>query len=148
YGQPLFDRSVLPKAPKASRGPDVDMSKIPTQPPFTAFIGNLPYESCESKIEQFFDKLKFNNVRLPNEGGRLRGFGYVEFDDRESLIEALTMNEAMFMNRKIRIDLAGQNQSNQGEGREGRRDHQEPDKLMSDWRRAPANDDQEGTEFF
>ncbi|XP_050406365.1 eukaryotic translation initiation factor 4B isoform X1 [Patella vulgata] len=148
YGQQLFDRSKLPKAPKAARGPDVDMSKVPTQPPFTAFIGNLPYESCEDKIEMFFSKLKFLNVRLPSDQGRLRGFGYVEFEDRESLLEALTMDDSMFAGRKIRIDLAGQNQNNQGGSSDGRSRDQGPDRTDSDWRRpgpdTPDQDDRGG----
>lgn len=50
----FFDRSVLPTAPKAARGPDVEMSSIPTKPPFTAFIGNLAYDASEDKIMEFF----------------------------------------------------------------------------------------------
>jgi translation initiation factor 4B len=33
------------------------------------------------------------NVRLPEDRGRLRGFGYVEFADRQNLLDALSMNE-------------------------------------------------------
>lgn len=33
------------------------------------------------------------NVRLPTDQGRLRGFGYVEFEDRQSLIDALGLND-------------------------------------------------------
>lgn len=36
------------------------------------------------------------SVRLPREagdGGRLRGFGYAEFETRQDLVDALTMNE-------------------------------------------------------
>lgn len=35
-------------------------------------------------------------VRLPREGGeggRLRGFGYAEFESRQDLVDALAMNE-------------------------------------------------------
>jgi RNA recognition motif-containing protein len=49
-------------------------------------------------------------VRLPRDGdpesGRLKGFGYADFEDRESLVEALTMNDLLLKNRKVRIDLA------------------------------------------
>ena len=45
----------------------------------------------------FFSKLKIKGVRLPRDGdsetGRLKGFGYADFEDRESLVEALTMND-------------------------------------------------------
>jgi RNA recognition motif-containing protein len=33
------------------------------------------------------------NVRLPEDNGRLRGFGYVQFETREALIDALSMSE-------------------------------------------------------
>ena len=45
----------------------------------------------------FFSKLKIKSVRLPRDGdaetGRLKGFGYADFEDRESLVEALSMND-------------------------------------------------------
>ncbi len=43
--------------------------------------------------------------------GKSKGFGYCDFQDRESLVEALNLNEEMIRNRKIRIDLADQHQS-------------------------------------
>ncbi|WAR05239.1 IF4B-like protein [Mya arenaria] len=46
YSLPSIDRTKLPTAPKAARGPE-DMSRVPTDPPFTAFVGNLPYEASE-----------------------------------------------------------------------------------------------------
>ena len=56
-----IDRSKLPTAPKAARGPDVDMNKVPSEPPFTAFIGNLAYETSEDNIYDFFKKLNVSN---------------------------------------------------------------------------------------
>ncbi|XP_021373917.1 eukaryotic translation initiation factor 4B-like isoform X2 [Mizuhopecten yessoensis] len=138
YGKPMIDRSKLPTAPKASRDPDVDMSQVPTSGPFTAFIGNLPYEASEESIEEFFQKLNVVNVRLPNDGGRLRGFGYVELADRQSLIDALSMNEETMGGRQIRVDLAGQNQQNERGGSGGgfeKRENDGPDRTESDWRR-------------
>ena len=45
----------------------------------------------------FFSDLKIKGVRLPKDGdaetGKLKGFGYADFEDRASLIEALTMND-------------------------------------------------------
>ena len=35
------------------------------------------------------------NVRLPQDGGRLKGFGYAEFADKATLLEALAMNEGV-----------------------------------------------------
>jgi len=71
------------------------------------------YNALHTFVGQFFSALRIKGVRLPRDGGdgessggRLKGFGYADFEDRESLIEALTMNEHLLKNRKIRIDLA------------------------------------------
>ena len=64
------------------------------------------------------NKLVFIGVRLPREGdertGRVKGFGYADFEDRESLVKALDMDENMLQNRKIKIDLATNNQRDGG----------------------------------
>jgi len=39
--------------------------------------------------------LQVTSVRLPSDGGRAKGFGYAEFEDRQSLLEALTFSEAV-----------------------------------------------------
>nr|KAG5707115.1 hypothetical protein BaRGS_011826 [Batillaria attramentaria] len=155
--RPTFDRSKLPTAPKAARGPDVNMSLIPSKPPYTAFVGNLPYDASEEKIAEFFEKqhnLEVVNVRLPNENGRQRGFGYVEFKTKESLVDALTLNESMFAGRKLRVDLAEQSG---GEGRDNRSDRDDwrggggdPSRTEGDWRRRdapPAFSDDRGRGF-
>lgn len=84
------------------------------------------------------------SVRLPREGGdggRLRGFGYAEFETRQDLVDALTMNELvisliflfdlvvfsfpfvlvlqMIKNRKIRVDIASGADGDQEQGAGG-----------------------------
>ena len=49
-----IDRSVLPTAPRSAREPDVDRSRLPRSPPYTAFLGNLPYDVSEESIKDFF----------------------------------------------------------------------------------------------
>jgi RNA recognition motif-containing protein len=46
---------------------------------------------------------------LPQQNGRARGFAYAEFNDRQSLIDALTYNGDMFRNRQLRVGLPGDN---------------------------------------
>lgn len=48
---------LLPTAPKSTRGPDLDMSKVPSEPPFKAYLGNLPYDVTEHEINRYFNKL-------------------------------------------------------------------------------------------
>ena len=45
---------------------------------------------------------------MKDEGGRLRGYGYADFADRDSLVDVLTMSDLAVNNRKMRIDLASQ----------------------------------------
>ncbi|XP_071152737.1 eukaryotic translation initiation factor 4B-like isoform X2 [Mytilus edulis] len=141
--KPKIDRSKLPTAPKSARGPDVDMDKVPSVPPFTAFIGNLAYETTEDNIADFFKKLNVLNVRLPEDRGRLRGFGYVEFADRQNLLDALNMNEENMMGRKVRVDLADQHQQNENKKSGGydRQTSGDPDRAEGNWRAPPKSFD-------
>lgn len=52
------DRALLPTAPRAARGPDIDTTKIPEGPPFTAFLGNLSYDVDKDDILEFFGDKK------------------------------------------------------------------------------------------
>lgn len=52
------DRAALPTAPRAARGPDIDSTKIPDGPPYTAFLGNLSYDVDKEDILEFFGNKK------------------------------------------------------------------------------------------
>lgn len=54
YRAPPIDRSILPTAPRSAREPNVDRSRLPRSPPYTAFLGNLPYDVTEESIKDFF----------------------------------------------------------------------------------------------
>jgi len=54
----VINRAVLPTAPRASRGANVDMNLVPNEPPYTAYIGNLPFEASTEDVENFFKGLK------------------------------------------------------------------------------------------
>ena len=53
----VFDLSALPTAPRASRNP-ADAKNLPSEPPYTAFLGNLPYDVDENDITDFFRNLE------------------------------------------------------------------------------------------
>jgi len=141
---------VLPTAPRAALGPDIDDERIPRRPPYTAYIANLPYDVDEEQIMEVFEraKLRIEQVRLmKDEGGRLRGYGYADFQDRDSLVDVLTMTDLSVNNRKMRIDLASQAGKDRGGGggfedRGDRRGGREEDpnagrSEVDDWRRGP-----------
>uniref|UniRef100_A0A2K5SAS6 Eukaryotic translation initiation factor 4B n=1 Tax=Cebus imitator TaxID=2715852 RepID=A0A2K5SAS6_CEBIM len=98
YRVPPIDCSNLPTAPRAAQEPNIDRSRLPKLPPYTAFLGNLPYDVTEESIKEFFRGLNISAVHLPREPSnpeRLKGFGYAEFEDLDSLLSALSLNEEL-----------------------------------------------------
>ncbi|XP_056371222.1 eukaryotic translation initiation factor 4B [Oenanthe melanoleuca] len=147
YRAPPIDRSILPTAPRAAREPNIDRSRLPKSPPYTAFLGNLPYDVTEESIKDFFRGLNISAVRLPREPTnpeRLKGFGYAEFEDIDSLFQALSLNEESLGNRRIRVDVADQAQDKDRDDRCFGRDRdrfRDSERFESDWRARPAASD-------
>ncbi|KAJ3010471.1 hypothetical protein HKX48_007385 [Thoreauomyces humboldtii] len=108
---------------------------LPDSPPWTCFIGNLSYETTEGDIGTLFGGLQVKSVRLPTDlEGKPKGFGYVEFENRESLVEAMKLNGESVQRRQIRIDAASAPKSGTRGGDFDRPDRSE--ELESKWRRA------------
>lgn len=142
FAQPA-QQIALPTAPRAARQ-EIDLSQIPDKPPFTAYVGNLSYDVDEEGLEKFFSNLKVNEVRLVREAGRMKGYGYVEFGDKQSLVEALGLDGETFLMRKIKVDFATQSSRDKdggfgkdGEGRRGNQISGEGD-ADDDWRGSAA----------
>ncbi|KAM6176745.1 LOW QUALITY PROTEIN: E3 ubiquitin-protein ligase TRIM38-like [Erethizon dorsatum] len=106
YGAPRTDLSVLPTAPCASQGPNVDWSHLPKSPPYTAFLGSLPSDLTEDSLKDFFRGLNIREVYLPRDPcnpKRLKGFGYVEFENLDSLFAALNLSKQCLGKRIIQF---------------------------------------------
>ena len=56
------EKIFLPTAPRAARGANVDESKIPNNPPYTAYIANLPYDIESEDIIKFFHGLRVRSA--------------------------------------------------------------------------------------
>eukprot|EP00658_Telonema_sp_P-2_P068892 TRINITY_DN578_c0_g1_i5.p1 TRINITY_DN578_c0_g1~~TRINITY_DN578_c0_g1_i5.p1 ORF type:complete len:404 (+),score=72.73 TRINITY_DN578_c0_g1_i5:67-1278(+) len=117
------DRGGLPSGPSGGlpTGPGMDRppeNAIPDKPPFTAYVGNLSYDVDENQLGEFFSAhCKVSSVRLllDRETQRPKGFGYVEFEDRDSLVAALEAHGADMDGRKIKVDVAsGRQESDRG----------------------------------
>lgn len=50
----------------AARGPSSKQEELPlpTEPPFTAFVGNLAFDLTEREIEEFFDGSEVGSVAI------------------------------------------------------------------------------------
>ena len=81
---------------------------LPTQPPYTAHVGNLAFDLGETEIENYFEGCKVINVRIMKDrmDNRPKGFGYVEFADLDSLKRALSLSDGQLAGRSVRVSVA------------------------------------------
>ncbi|WWC85850.1 uncharacterized protein L201_000717 [Kwoniella dendrophila CBS 6074] len=112
-GDPGYLDSMPDRAARSSSNfpgapPQREELPLPTVPPFTAFVGNLTYESdVEEAVRDFFTDLSPLSVRLLKDPtGKPKGFGYVEFPSQDSLKEALGRTGAQLQGRSIRVSVA------------------------------------------
>lgn len=88
-------------------GPPREELPIPTSPPYTAFIGNLTFETEEQELKEFFVDLDPISVRLVKDAtGKSKGFGYVEFPSGDKLKAALDRGMSQLGGRTIRVSVA------------------------------------------
>ncbi|CAO3591718.1 unnamed protein product [Absidia cylindrospora] len=92
------ERSFPPRAPAV----------LPTEPPFTAHIGNLSFDVNDDDVANFFSGMKIVQVRIlrDRDSDRHKGYGYIEFEDLESLKAALELNGESLQNRAVRVNIA------------------------------------------
>lgn len=101
----------LPTAPRAKRIFDDDI--IPHKPPYIAYITNLPFDVTEDDVYVYFEGTQIASLRLPREDGetgRVRGFGYIEFENRDDLIHVLSLPDPSLKGRRIRIEISNENE--------------------------------------
>ena len=85
--------------------------EFPTEPPFTAYVGNLSFQLEEQELWTFFQeevKCQVLSVRVVRDRntGRSKGFGYVNFETANSLRKALEASGDWLHDRQISVDLA------------------------------------------
>ncbi|CAH0758561.1 unnamed protein product [Diatraea saccharalis] len=99
---------------------------LPSEPPYKAYVGNLPSGIIQGDINRIFPDLSIKSVRLvmDKETDKFKGFCYVEFEYLEHLIKAIEMNGALNVDGNfIKIDVAEEKRSDRGGGFDrGRRD--------------------------
>ncbi|KAJ2911341.1 hypothetical protein MD484_g9073, partial [Candolleomyces efflorescens] len=84
-----------------------DEVPLPTQPPYTAFIGNLGFDISEADIANHFSDFRINWVKIIKDtDDKPKGFGYVEFESLDGLKDALSKSGSNLAGRNIRVSVA------------------------------------------
>jgi RNA recognition motif-containing protein len=90
---------------RENRGPRQHVP-IPNHPPYTAYIGNLPFNVTEEALGQFFEGLDVKEIRLVKlPDGRSKGFAFVEFETADGLSSSLTANGGDFGGRQMTVEV-------------------------------------------
>ncbi|PKS13278.1 hypothetical protein jhhlp_000049 [Lomentospora prolificans] len=108
--------------------------QLPTRPPYTAHLGNLPYDATMEAVNDFFADCGVVSVRIieDRELQRPKGFAYVEFQELDGLKKALELDGQSFNGRYIKVKIADPPRD-RGGGDSGR--------DLSDWtRKGPLAD--------
>merc|ERR1712071_378981 len=95
--------------------------QIPTEPPYTAYVGNLPDGIVQGDLEHMFEGSKVKNVRMVRykDTDRFKGFCYVEFDTSSDLIHALEYDGVTCDGKVLRVDVAERRKNDRGSDRGG-----------------------------
>uniref|UniRef100_A0A0W0FKE3 Putative citrate synthase n=1 Tax=Moniliophthora roreri TaxID=221103 RepID=A0A0W0FKE3_MONRR len=120
----------LSSRPDRAAAPPREDLPLPTQPPYTAFVGNLAFDLTEAELEDFFASAKPKSVKIIRDrDDKPKGFGYVEFEDVEGLKDAISRSGSSFSGRTIRVSVAEAPKERPGFG------GGEDSKFDSPWRR-------------
>ena len=86
-------------------------------PEGTVFIGNIPYDATETSLRDVFGEVgPVRELRLvaDRDTGKLKGYGFVEFDDYATAMSAVrNVNGREYNGRQLRVDHA---ETMKGEG--------------------------------
>jgi RNA recognition motif-containing protein len=102
----VFDKSINEEKSK-----EKVERKVPNKPPFVLYVGNLPLNTVQGDLNLIFKNLKIKSIRLihDKETDKFRGFGYVEFEDKISMKEALEYDGALLNQNQIKVNFSRRN---------------------------------------
>lgn len=81
--------------------------RVPDNPPFKAYVDNMPHDVDEVAIERFFGKLQIQSIYINRfrDTGKVKGC-YVEFSSKEHLLHALKMDGNLLVRKPARVKVA------------------------------------------
>ncbi|KAG6977428.1 hypothetical protein JG688_00000355 [Phytophthora aleatoria] len=80
---------------------------VPDVGPWKLFVGNLSFRLTEDDLADFIGPQGIRDIRFPRDpDNRLKGFAYVEFDEREQLVKALDLDGQKLDGRHVKMDVA------------------------------------------
>ncbi|KAL4074999.1 hypothetical protein V8B97DRAFT_1660255 [Scleroderma yunnanense] len=104
---------------------------LPTQPPYTVFVGNLTFDITETELEMFFSPHEIKSVKIiKDRDDKPKGFGYIEFADLDALKDALTRSGTTLSGRTVRVSVAEPPKERSGFG-----SVEDDPKFSGSWRR-------------
>ncbi|KAI0035498.1 hypothetical protein K488DRAFT_82940 [Vararia minispora EC-137] len=125
----------LSSRPERAAYPPREDLPLPTQPPYTAFIGNMAFDLTEADLETFFEGLTVKSAKvIKDRDDRPKGFGYVEFAELDDLKAALAKSGMSLAGRTVRISVAEPPKERPGFGGSG--GGFDDAKFAGDWRRS------------
>ncbi|THG99728.1 hypothetical protein EW026_g2660 [Hermanssonia centrifuga] len=125
-----------PEPSQVDRGPPTHREDLPlpTEPPFTAFVGNLAFDLTDVDLEEFFAGHQTKSIKIiKDREDKPKGFGYIEFAELDGLKDALSKSGAALAGRNIRISVAEPPKERAGFGSGG--GGFDDEKFANNWRR-------------
>ena len=83
------------------------------------YVSNISYDANERQFRQFFQRFgKIIDCRLPMDGRKVLGYGFVEFSTEEEMNKAIASNGIEFLNRPMRIEKSQPKKQRQNNSKE------------------------------
>ncbi|KAG1699563.1 hypothetical protein DVH05_012974 [Phytophthora capsici] len=80
---------------------------VPDVGPWKLFVGNLSFRLTEDDLADFIGSEGIIDIRFPRDyENRPKGFAYVEFAEKEQLVQALQLDGQKLDGRHIKLDVA------------------------------------------
>uniref|UniRef100_A0A0X3PID3 RRM domain-containing protein n=1 Tax=Schistocephalus solidus TaxID=70667 RepID=A0A0X3PID3_SCHSO len=108
-------KAQLPSAPQAVRIEE-EIAQIPDSGPFRIMLANVAYQATREQIEEFLLPIIPTQIKIVEEDGRCKGFGFVDFASRADLTAALDKNGNYLSGRRVTMRIAANQNDRDGGG--------------------------------